>query len=51
MNSLIDLIVLFNCNFVVIKIALTLLVKTFSIDFYESKTYKKTITNTQHKIN
>ena len=50
-NSLIDLIVLFNCDFVVIKVALTLLVKVFSIDFYESKTYKKTITNIQHKIN
>ena len=45
MNFLIDLIVLFNYNFVVIKIVLTLLVKVFSIDFYESKTYKKAITN------
>ena len=51
MNFLIDLIALFNCDFVVIKVALTLLVKVFSIDFYESKIYKKTITNIQHKIN
>ena len=50
-NSLIDLTVLFNCNLVIIKIALTLFVKTFSIDFHKPKTYKKTITNTQHKIN
>ena len=45
MNFLIDLIVLFNCDFVVIKIALTLLVKVFLIDFYELKTYKKAIIN------
>ena len=44
-NFLINLIILFNCDFVVIKIALTLFVKIFSIDFYELKTYKKTITN------
>ena len=51
MNSLIDLIVLFNCDFVVTKAVLTLFIKAFLTDFYESKTYKKTITNTQHKIN
>ena len=51
MNFLIDLIVLFNCDFVVVKAVLTLLVKVFSIDFHESKTYKKAITNAQHKMN
>ena len=50
-NFLINLIVLFNYNFVVIKIVLTLFVKVFSIDFYKLKIYKKTITNIQHKIN
>ena len=50
-NFLIDLIVLFNYNFVVIKTILTLLVKVFLINFYKLKTYKKVITNTQHKIN
>ena len=44
-NFLIDLIVLFNYNFIVIKIALTLFVKIFLINFYELKTYKKAITN------
>ena len=51
MNFLIDLIVLFNYNFVVIKVVLILLVKVFLIDFHKSKIYKKTITNAQHKIN
>ena len=44
-NSLINLIILFNYNFIVIKIALTLFVKVFLINFYKLKTYKKTITN------
>ena len=48
---LIDLVVLFNCNFVVIKVVLILFVKVFLIDFHESKIYKKIIANTQHKIN
>ena len=50
-NLLIDLIVLFNCNSIVIKTILTLFVKTFFTNFHESKLYKKAIINTQHKIN
>ena len=50
-NSLIDLIVLFNCNSIVIKTVLTLLVKIFFTNFHEFKLYKKTIINAQHKIN
>ena len=44
-NSLIDLIVLFNCNSIVIKIVLTLLVKVFFTNFHEFKLYKKAIIN------
>ena len=50
-NSFIDLIALFNCDSTVIKTALTLLNKAVFVDFYESKTYKKAITNAQYKIN
>ena len=41
MNLLIDLIVLFNYNLIVIKIALTLFVKVFFTNFHEFKLYKK----------
>ena len=51
MNLLIDLIVLFNYNSIVIKVTLTLFVKAFFTNFHESKLYKKTIVNAQHKIN
>ena len=55
-DSLIDLIViektvLVKTNSVIIKTTLILFVKTTLIDFYESKSYKKIITNAQHKIN
>ena len=50
-NFFIDFVVFLNCDFVVIKIVLTFLIKVFFVDFYESKTYKKTMTNAQHKIN
>ena len=50
-NSLIDFVVLFNCNSIVVKIALTLFVKAFFTNFHESKLYKKAITDAQHKIN
>ena len=43
--------IFFNCDFAIIKIALTLFVKNFSIDLHESKIYKKTIVNAYHKIN
>ena len=50
-NFLIDFAILFNCDSVVIKIVLILFVKIALVDFYESKTYKKTIMNAQHKMN
>ena len=50
-NLLIDLTVLFNCNSIVVKTVLTLLVKTFFTNFHKSKLYKKAIIDTQHKIN
>ena len=50
-NFFIDLIVLFNYDSTIIKTALILLNKIAFVDFYELKTYKKAITNAQHKIN
>ena len=50
-NFLTDFAVLFNCDSAVAKIALILFVKAVFVDSYESKTYKETITNAQHKIN
>ena len=47
----INLIAFFNYNSTIIKICLTFFVKINFVDFYKSKIYKKTITNTQHKIN
>ena len=51
MNLLIDLIALFNCNSIVIKAILTLLVKVFFTNFHKSKLYKKAIIDAQHEIN
>ena len=51
MSSLTDLAVLPNCDLAVAKAALALLAKAFSIDSHEPKTYKKAITNAQHKMN
>ena len=51
MNLLIDLIALLNCDSIVVKVALTLLVKTFFTNFHESKLYKKAIIDAQHKMN
>ena len=55
-NLLIDLIVIKKIVFVktdsiIVKTTLILFVKTISIDFYELKSYKKVITNAQHKMN
>ena len=50
-NLLIDLIVLFNYNSIVVKTILTLFVKVFLTNFHESKLYKKTMIDAQHKIN
>ena len=50
-NLLIDFAVLFNCDLIVVKTVLTLFVKTFFTNFHESKLYKKTIIDAQHKIN
>ena len=50
-NLLTNFVVLFNYNSIVIKIVLTLFVKVFFTNFHESKLYKKTIINAQHKIN
>ena len=53
-NSLTKLVTIktfFNCDFVVIKIALILFVKIFSIDLHESKIYKKAIIDAYYKIN
>lgn len=40
-----------NCDFVVTKAALALLVKIFLIDSHESKIYKKTIVDAHYKMN
>ena len=50
-NLLIYLIVLFNYNSIIIKTTLTLFIKVFFTNFHESKLYKKTMINTQYKIN
>ena len=55
-NSLIDLIVIekivfVKTNSIIVKTTLILLVKITSIDFYEFKSYKKIMTNVQHKMN
>ena len=55
-NSLIDLIIIekivfVKTNSIIVKTTLILLVKTASMNFYKSKSYKKVITNVQHKIN
>ena len=50
-NLFIKLIVLFNCDLIVIKIVLTLFVKIFFTNFHELKLYKKAIVDAQHKIN
>ena len=42
-NSLIGFVALFNCNSIVIKIALTLFVKVSFTNLYKSKLYKKVI--------
>ena len=46
-----DLTAFFNCDLTVIKTCLTFFVKINFVDFYKSKTYKKTITNAHYKIN
>ena len=51
MNLLIDLTVLLNCDSIIIKTILVLLVKVFFTNFYESKLYKKAMIDAQHKIN
>ena len=55
-NSLTDLIViektvLVKANSVIVKAALVLFVKTTSMNFYESKSYKKIMIDAQHKMN
>ena len=56
MNSLIDLIIIkkivfVKTNSIIVKTTLILFVKITSINFYESKSYKKIMINVQHKIN
>ena len=51
LTKLVTIKTFFNCNFVVVKVALTLFVKIFSIDSHESKIYKKAIIDAHHKIN
>ena len=51
MNLLIDFVVLFNYNLIVVKTVLALFVKAFFTNFHEPKLYKKAIINAQHKIN
>ena len=48
-NLLIGLIVLFDCDSIIIKAVLALFVKTFFTNFHKSKLYKKAIIDTQHK--
>ena len=55
-NSLINLIVIekivfVKANSIIVKTTLILFVKATSIDFYEFKSYKKIMTNVQHKMN
>ena len=55
-NSLIDLIIIkkvifIKTNLIIVKTTLILFVKTTSINFYESKLYKKIMIDVQHKIN
>ena len=55
-NLLIDLIIIkkivfVKTNLIIVKTTLILFVKTTSINFYESKLYKKIMINVQHKIN
>ena len=50
MDPLTGLAVLFNCDLVVAKVALTLLVKAFLVDSHEPKTYKKALADAQHKM-
>ena len=55
-NLLIDLIVIekiifVKTNSIIVKTTLILFVKITSMNFYESKLYKKVIINVQHKIN
>ena len=55
-NSLTDLIVIekvvfVKTNSIIVKTALILFVKTTSMNFYESKLYKKVIIDAQHKMN
>ena len=42
---------LFSCDSAVVKAALALLVKAFSIDSHEPKTYKEAITDAHYKMN
>ena len=55
-NSLTDLIViekivLVKANLIIVKTTLILFVKVASMNFYESKLYKKVIIDVQHKMN
>ena len=49
-GSLTDLAALSNCDFAVVKAALALLAKAFSVDSHEPKTYKKAMADAQHKM-